>query len=229
MRLQRGSWLYRTTRSLAGLLVAGLLRALALTWRVEIEGPNPFAEPGSGQDDEPLVLVAWHRNLFVAMGIFRDLGILIPVSKSRDGDWVEAVLGRLGFGESPRGSSSDGASTLLRNLIRSTRAGHRVGMLPDGPRGPAGVAQPGVVALARITGARLCTAGSSASSCWRFGSWDRPILPRPFARVRCRFGRRLHVPKGSDGEALAAHLAELQAELHRLDDGLDAEWHPPVG
>ena len=226
MRLQRDSWIYRTTRSLAGLLVAGFFRALAASWRVEIDGPNPFDDAERG--DEPLLLVAWHRNLFVAIGIFRDRGLVIPVSKSRDGDWIEAVLRRLGFGESPRGSSSDGASALLRNLVRAVRAGHPVGMLPDGPRGPAGVAQPGIVALARMTGARLCTAGTSASSSWRFGSWDRSILPRPFARVRCRFGRTLFVPKGSDGEALATHLAELQAELHRLDDGLDAEWDPPV-
>ena len=224
MRLQRDTRLYRATRATAGFLVAGALRALASTWRVEIQGPDPF-EAG---DDEPIVLVAWHRNLFVALGVFRDRGLVIPVSKSRDGDWIASVLVRMGFGEPPRGSSSDGASTLLRNLVRAARSGQRVAMLPDGPRGPAGIAQPGVVALARMTGARLFPAGISASSSWRFGSWDRVLLPRPFARVRCRFGRTLRVPKGSDGEALAAHLAKLQAELHQLDSGLDAEWDSPV-
>ena len=239
MRLQRDTWLYRATRAIAGILVATGLRLLASTWRVEIEGPDPLAvdgaddtidsdRPEGAPGDEPFVLVAWHRNLFVALGIFRDRGLVIPVSKSRDGDWIASVLRHMGFGEALRGSTSDGASTLLRILVRATRAGLPIGMLPDGPRGPARIAQPGVVALARLTGARLCPAGTSASSCWRFGSWDRSILPRPFARVRCRFGRTLLVPKGSHGEALAAHLAELQAELDRLDSGLDAEWDRPV-
>ncbi len=218
VRLERGSWAYRTTRAVAGVLVSGLMRVLARTWRVEIEGPNPL----DGDADGSFILVSWHRNLFVALGLFHDRGLVIPISKSRDGDWIDAVLRRMGFGESVRGSSSAGASTLLRGLIRATRAGHCVAMMPDGPRGPAGVAQPGVVALARMTGATLCPAGVSVSAAWQFGSWDRAILPRPFARVRCRFGRTLLVPKGSDGEALAAHLAELETELHQLDSGPDA-------
>ena len=232
-RLDRDSMLYRATRQVAGILVAGLLRGLAWTWRIEIEGPDPFESTRdsgevTGPDEEPFVIVAWHRNLFAALCIFRDRGLVIPVSRSRDGDWITSVIGHMGFGEGPRGSSSDGASTLLRSLVRAVRSGQTVGILPDGPRGPAGVAQPGVIALARMTGARLCTAGTSADRAWRFGSWDRPLLPKPFARVRCRFGKTLHVPKGSSEEALAAALAELQEELHRLDDGLDAELTNPL-
>ena len=228
-RLDRDSTLYRLSREAAGLLVAGLLRLLASTWRIEIEGPNPLeTAPGDGDESgAPFVIVAWHRNLFAALCIFRDRGLVIPISRSRDGDWITAVIRRMGFGEGPRGSSSDGASTLLRSLVRAVRAGDVVGVLPDGPRGPAGVAQPGVVALARMTGARLCTAGTSADRAWRFGSWDRPLLPKPFARVRCRFGETLCVPKGSSEEALAEALSRLQQELHRLDDGLDAEFEIP--
>ncbi len=219
MRLERGTWLYRATRATAGVLVAGLLRSLAWTWRVEIEGPNPLT--ASRTEGPAPVLVTWHRNLFTALGAFRDRGMVMPVSRSRDGDWIEAVLRWMGFGPSARGSSSDGASTLLRTLVRTVKSGTPVGMLPDGPRGPAGVAQPGVVALARMTGAQLHLAGVSADRAWRFGSWDQAILPKPFARVRCHFGRTLDVPKGSDKEALAEALATLQAELHALDLALD--------
>ena len=38
-RLDRDSTLYWLSREAAGLLVAGLLRLLASTWRIEIEGP----------------------------------------------------------------------------------------------------------------------------------------------------------------------------------------------
>lgn len=227
MRLRRGSWLYRSTRAAAGFLVAAILRALAATWRVEIEGDDPFAR--ASPDGRAAVMVTWHRNLFIALGVFRDRGLVVPVSRSRDGDWIAAVLRRMGFGESVRGSSSDGASTLLRLLVRAVREGRPVGILPDGPRGPAGVAQPGVVALARLTGARLHLAGLSADRAWRFGSWDHALLPKPFARVRTRFGRTLDVPKGSDGEAFVEALATLQEELHRLDRELDAEMGASTG
>jgi hypothetical protein len=141
----------------------------------------------------------------------------VAVSLSRDGDWIDAVLVRLGFAESPRGSSSRGATALLRELIRRTRAGEPIGILLDGPRGPAGVAKPGAVALARATGARLVPIGIAAAPGHRFASWDRALLPFPFARVRIVFGAPLFVPRDADAETLEAMRRELEAELHRLD------------
>jgi len=203
---------YRLTRALAGWLVAGFLRALGSTWRIERSGEDPLTA-GEG----PLVMTIWHGGLFAAAFGWRDRNIAIAVSLSRDGDWIDAVLAGLGFAESPRGSSSRGATALLRELIRRTRAGEPVGILLDGPRGPAGVAKPGTVALARATGARLVPIGIAAAPGFRFGSWDRTLLPYPFARVRIVFGAPRFVPRDAEGEALEAMRRELEAELHRLD------------
>jgi len=211
MRLPRGSAPYRATRWLAGWLAAALLRALGATWRVEIVGPDP------SRDGAPLVLCAWHRGLLIAAFCWRDRSLAIPVSLSRDGDWIDSVLRRLGFASSARGSSSRGASGLLRELIRRVRAGGPIGMLPDGPRGPAGVAKPGIVALARATGARIVPVGIAAAPTWSFGSWDRALLPRPLARVRCVYGDPLTVPREAGPDVLEAERARLEAELHRLD------------
>jgi lysophospholipid acyltransferase (LPLAT)-like uncharacterized protein len=205
---------YRLGRALAGCLVAGFLRALGSSWRFERSGADPLAAgPGAG----PLVMTIWHGNLSVAAYGWRDRKIAVAVSLSRDGDWIDAVLARLGFAESPRGSSSRGATSLLRELIRRTRAGEPVAILLDGPRGPAGVAKPGAVALARATGARLVPVGIAAAPGFRFGSWDRTLLPYPFASVRIVFGAPLLVPRDADDEALEAKRRELEAELHRLD------------
>jgi len=203
---------YRLTRALGGWLVAGFLRALGSTWRIERIGEDPLGA-GAG----PLVMTIWHGGLFAAAYGWRDRNIAIAVSLSRDGDWIDAVLARLGFAESPRGSSSRGATSLLRELIRRTRAGEPIGILLDGPRGPAGVAKPGAVALARATGARLVPIGIAAAPGFRFGSWDRTQLPYPFARVRIVFGAPLFVPRDIEGEALEAKRRELEAEVHRLD------------
>jgi len=191
-------------------LVAGLLRLLGRTWRIRLEGRDPFS--GS----EPWVGVAWHQGLFVAAYCWRDRGLAVPVSRSRDGSRIDAVVRRLGFAESPRGSTSRGASTLLRALIRIVRAGGLVAVLPDGPRGPARRAQPGAVALARATGAALVPVGIAARPRKVFGSWDATILPLPFARVLCRYGPPLVVPKSADADTLEACRRRLEAELDRL-------------
>jgi lysophospholipid acyltransferase (LPLAT)-like uncharacterized protein len=208
---------FRLSSWLGGLLGAALLRALGATWRIEWRGSDPLAAPG------PLVLGAWHGGLLIAAVCWRDRGLVIPVSQSRDGDRIDAVLRRLGFAESARGSSSRGATAVLRELIRRVRAGQTIGMLPDGPRGPSGVAKPGIVALARATDARLVPVGVAAHPAWRFASWDRARLPRPFARVLCIYGEPRAVPRDASPEELETARVRFEAELHRLDALAEAE------
>lgn len=211
MKLSRNSRLYRIQLALVGWLGAAFLRSLGRTWRFETRGPDPIGTT-------PLLIgAAWHRGLLVAAWRWRDHGLAIPVSQSRDGDLIEGVLRRLGFAESPRGSTSRGGSSLLRNLIRCLRSGGTIGMLPDGPRGPAGEAKPGAIALARVTGAPLIPVGVAASPVVRFRSWDRAILPLPFAKVRCHYGSPLHVPKEASGDALEEWRRRLEQALDEVD------------
>jgi hypothetical protein len=100
--------------------------------------------------------------------------------------------------------------------------GTTVSIVADGPRGPARESKPGVVALARLTGASILPAGFSAKPCLRFRSWDRTLLPLPFARVRCVFGPRLQVPRDADSGAEAAALQRLDGELNRLTAPMEA-------
>lgn len=217
MRIPRDSWRYRVFLAVAGLAGALLVRLLGATWRVRIAGEDPFEE------GKPMVAATWHRGLVIATYCWRNRGIVIPVSQSRDGDLACSVLSRLGFGESPRGSSSRGATGLLRNLIRLTRAGETVGILPDGPRGPARIVKPGVIGLARATGAPVVPVGISASPSTQFGSWDRALLPLPFARVACRYGEPIRVPKNTTDEELEKLREEFEATLDRMNLQLDAE------
>lgn len=197
-------------------LFAWLLRALGTTWRVRIEGGDPLVGP------DPVVGVTWHGGLFVAAYCWRDRGVAVPVSLSRDGARIDAVLRRLGYAESARGSTSRSATSLLRSLIRIVRAGGSVGFLPDGPRGPARRVQRGVVALGRATGAPLVPVGIAARPRKVFGSWDAAFLPLPFARVLCRYGPPLIVPKSADAETLESFRQRLEAELERLQQEVES-------
>lgn len=217
MRLPRDSRRYRLYLAGVGFLGALVVRLLGATWRVRFVGEDPFSRP------EPLVATTWHRGLLIAAYCFRNRGVVVPVSRSRDGDLASSVLRHLGFSATARGSSSRGATSLLRSLIREARAGRPVAILPDGPRGPAGKAKPGVIAVARASGARLVPVGISASLARRLGSWDRAILPLPFARVTCSYGEPICVPKKTTGEALEELRRELEATLDRMNLQLDAE------
>jgi lysophospholipid acyltransferase (LPLAT)-like uncharacterized protein len=222
VKLSRDSRRYRAWVACVGFAGALLIRGLGRSWRITTEGPDPF------EQGEPVLGALWHQGLLVAAYRWRGRGVAVPVSQSRDGELIDAVLQRLGFAESPRGSSSRGASALLRALVRLTRAGTVVAILPDGPRGPARSAKPGAVAVAAMTGAGLVPVGVAARPALRFGSWDRTLLPLPFARVHCVYGSPLRVPKGN-GDAEAT-LRELEAHLDGVTEAAERKLGaPPSG
>lgn len=203
-------------RTLVVALAAALIRALGATWRVRVEGKSPF-----DSEQRPLLGALWHRSVFLAAHQFRDRRAVVIVSQSRDGDWIEALLSRLGYAPSARGSSSRGGAAALRQQIRAMRETGIGALLCDGPRGPAGVAKPGIAFLARACRAPLWPVAFSARPVIRFGSWDRMLLPLPFARVLCAYGEPIVVPRDADDAVLEACRTRLEESLHRLTDDLD--------
>ncbi|MEB2346746.1 MAG: lysophospholipid acyltransferase family protein [Deltaproteobacteria bacterium] len=212
------TWWFRLTVAVGGWLGAALLRALGATWRVrQVADDDPTAR------GEPAIGALWHRALFPAAWRFRDLGAAIPVSRSRDGDRIVAVLDRLGYGPSPRGSSSRGGPGALAGAIRAAREGRVIGVLCDGPRGPARRCKPGVLAIARATGLPLHPVAIAARPALTFPSWDRTVLPLPFARVLVAGGAPIPVPADAGREELERLRQALEQELERLQHLAESE------
>jgi hypothetical protein len=199
--------MFRFSVWLGGVLFGPFLRLLGATWRIESEGEDPRAS------SEPFLAVTWHQGLFCAAYHFRNSGAGIPVSRSRDGDRIDAVLQRLGFGPSPRGSSSRDGPVALRGMIEAAREGQSIGILCDGPRGPARVCKPGAVAAALATGRPIRPIGIAGAPAIRFPSWDRAFLPLPFARVVFVHGPPISIARGASDERFSATLAELEQAI----------------
>lgn len=218
MATRRSRW-QRVRTASAGWLLAWGLRTLGATWRVRVEGLDTMAAGGLG--------ASWHCNLLLGAFLFRDRDVAVCVSRSRDGDLVAAVLRHLGYADSPRGSSSRGGSAVWRQLAKALRSGVTVGMLTDGPRGPARRSKRGVARLARQTGVPITPVALSARPRLRLRSWDRTLLPMPFARVVCCFGDPIAVPRDADLEREERLRRELDEELIRLTDAAAARLLPP--
>jgi len=207
---------FRLSVTLGGRLAAALLRALGATWRVVEAGDDPLARGERG------IGALWHQGLLLAAWRFRDRGVAIPVSRSRDGERVAAVLDRLGYGPAPRGSSSRGGAAALAGVIRAARSGRSAALLCDGPRGPARVCKPGVVAAARAGGLPLHPVGLAARPAWVFRSWDRTVLPLLFARVAVVIGEPLHIPREAGREEVEAWRVRVEAALTRAQTEAEA-------
>jgi lysophospholipid acyltransferase (LPLAT)-like uncharacterized protein len=213
MATRRLRW-QRVRMASLGWLLAWALRALGATWRVRVRGRDAIAGGGLG--------ATWHCNLLPGTVFFRNRGIAMCVSRSRDGDLIAAVLRQVGYAEPRRGSSSRGGSTALRQLVRTLQSGVSVGLLTDGPRGPARRSKIGVVGLARLAGVPITPFALSARPRLRLPSWDRMLLPLPFARVVCHFGDPIAVPRDAGPEREGQLCRELDRALARLTDAAEA-------
>lgn len=139
--------------------------------------------------DEPVAIILWHNRLFLAAEIVRRFRNPRPayalVSASSDGAWLAAFFS-LGGLRAVRGSSSRLGREAASALVDVLRAGHDIGITPDGPRGPCYEMKPGGVIVARRTRVPVLLVGGEFHSAWRLRSWDRFYLPKPFSRVRMR-------------------------------------------
>ncbi len=139
--------------------------------------------------DEPVAIVLWHNRLFLAAEIVRRFRVGRPayalVSASQDGAWLTAFFSLAGM-RTVRGSSSRLGREAASALVETLRAGHDIGITPDGPRGPCYELKAGSVIVARRARAPMLLVGGEFSSAWRLRSWDRFYLPKPFSRVRMR-------------------------------------------
>ena len=83
---------------------------------------------------------------------------------------------------------------VIERLSQTRLAAHIV----DGPRGPAGIVKAGAISIARATEAAVVPFYTAADRAWYFNSWDRFLLPKPFARVTLRFGEMIRFPEDKE-------------------------------
>lgn len=189
-------------------LGAALLRLLATTWRVRAVNEEPLRE--ARHAGQRVLFALWHGELLPLLWYQRGRGVAVVISEHRDGEIISRIAESLGY-RTVRGSSSRGASRALLGLARAIEEGHDGAITPDGPRGPAHVFAPGAAVAAQRTGVPIVPIRASASRAWRLKSWDRFLIPKPFATVTVTMGPFTPVIADSPREA-----AEQSAELQRL-------------
>jgi lysophospholipid acyltransferase (LPLAT)-like uncharacterized protein len=186
-----------------------LIRALAVTWRMETVNGGPLA--AARRERRPVLFTLWHGELLPLLWHQRGENVAIVISEHRDGEIIARIAESLGY-STVRGSSSRGGSRALIGLMRELDAGRDGAITPDGPRGPARVFAPGAAVAAQRTGALIAPIRAQASRAWRLNSWDRFLIPKPFARVRVSFGPLTAVEAATPREA-AEQAPRLQAIL----------------
>jgi hypothetical protein len=207
----------------ASLVLYGLGRLVASTLRWHVIGEEQIddliRENGKG-----VILVSWHGRTFLPITRFRNRGYWSMISTSRDGEYQDRIFKRFGFNTVRGSTSARGAVQATVTLIKHIKSGDVAAMTPDGPRGPSGCAQPGVVFMAMRAGCPILPCGISASPRCLVPTWDRYMIPAPFSRAVMVYGEPMYIPSDAKTEEeqrlwadkLGAQIDALEREAERL-------------
>ncbi len=216
MRADAGATEASRDPKIARLARAGavLVKLLGRTWRIRA---SHDAEVKRLRDaGQPIVFSLWHGDLLPLLYHHQGEGVTVLISEHGDGEIIATIAQSLGY-RTVRGSTSRGAARALLELAREVEAGHDLAITPDGPRGPAKSVAPGVAVVANRSAAPVIGAAVHASSAWRLKSWDRFLIPRPFARISIAYSDSSLID-GSDAReaALAADkVGEMMQEAEQ--------------
>lgn len=216
LRRRFRSFRRRVTAPIVPALVPPLLRLVGRTWRVRTTRGERRSEVLESPDG--CIAVLWHGRMAVAAPLFKGVDAAILVSRSGDGDLAETLLSRLGYA-TLRGSTGKVGAAVLQSLRATLAAGRAIAITPDGPRGPRHHVNRGAAFLARATGRPILPIGFAAARAVRLSSWDRFLVPLPFARVQVSFGEPIFVPADASDEELEGLSQVIAATLIESERG----------
>jgi len=205
---------------LAAALIFGFERLLTCTLRIRWDDRAGLAQ---GRVRGPVIFCLWHNRLALSMLIWRTYvrrhlpgsGLAALISASKDGALLAATLDQ--FGVQPvRGSSSRRGAQALMELASSLERGCHVAITPDGPRGPRYIVQPGVAALAQLTGVVIVPVSYRASRKLTFRSWDNFQIPLPFARCEIILEKPIYIPHAASDEERESLRHQLKEKLRAI-------------
>lgn len=186
-------------------LAVRLLGVLAQTWRIELEGELL---------NRPSVVAFWHGEMLPCWFVLRDHHPTALVSPSADGAILTQLLEKWHYNVL-RGSSSHEQADTVEHLAGLAGKG-LVAITPDGPRGPNHVAKPGAVVAAHRARVPLILMRMKCTQVWVFHkSWDRFIVPKPFANIRMVVEEQRSIAEDSTREQISAEIIRV---THRLDE-----------
>jgi len=189
----------RLVHAISEQLLRFFLFVLTSTYRFEkvlgSDSADRFIPPGS----QACVPVLWHSQQIATTHVIRGwirrgfrVGYII--SASVDGE-VPTNIARSWGAEVIRGSAQDTGALVLRDAVQMIKRGVSIATNSDGPLGPPFEIKTGTVVMARMAGAPMLPIVCAASSAWTMNSWDRFMIPKPFARIIVAVGDPVDIPR----------------------------------
>lgn len=208
-------------QALVSWLAASYLRFVRATGRWDVRDWDNVQK--LLDDGKPIVLCYWHGRLVAnAFGWPSDKPLYQLSTQHRDGKLAGKTYQRLGV--MPVWLDKNSPMEATRKLVKILKGGGVGSITPDGPKGPRQRMQMGAINIARLSGASIVPMTNSTNRAKVLGTWDRMLLPLPFARGAYVMGAPVEVPRTATDEELEALRQGIEDTLNDMTRALDAEF-----
>ena len=145
--------------------------------------------------NEAFILCFWHgRLLMMPLSWNKEKKINVLISAHSDGQLLSKTVKHFNI-ETITGSSSQGGSEAIRNIIKSLKSGISIGMTPDGPRGPRMKVNSAIIKIASLTGHKIVPLSYSVKKKFFLNSWDKFLVALPFGKGCFIWGKPIKIKK----------------------------------
>lgn len=165
-----------------------------------------------------VVPACWHQHLlicarYVAARRVPGFKAGFLISPSLDGE-APTMLAKLYGAQVIRGSGTYTGTQAVRQLYKYVK-GDRLSPLitPDGPRGPRFEFKGGALTIAQLCGVPVVPLAYAARPAKVLRTWDKFILPSPFARIVIAIGEPFSPPRKTTPEVTAALQVEMSKRM----------------
>lgn len=188
-------------------IIGSLLWLYCRTWRYKIINEDRLLKLQA--EGKTAVIAIWHDQLLPLTFSWRGRNLATIASQSKDGDLITDMLMRWGYSVA-RGSSTRGGLRALISVKKFMDKGHSVAVTVDGPLGPRHEVKSGAVYVAKISKSPLMPVLFHSKWMVRFKSWDRFVLPLPFAKINMVITDFVSVTDDISPEGLEQDRLKLQ-------------------
>lgn len=164
------------------------------------------------------LFVHWHRYILL-MPFFtypKKLKIAFLISPNRDGQLISKTA-KLAHISTIWGSSGKNMGAQIMRDFKETLKTSYVGITPDGPRGPGFVMKSGCIRLSSESKKPIIPVTYRISRKITLSTWDRFIVPLPFAKVTITFHEPIYVDETENDIEFYAKKLETLLNDHEIE------------
>lgn len=185
------------------------------TWRISPELAEKCIE--ATKKDRRIFLL-WHSHILITVGILtrlnKDMGypLAVLMSPSRDGEVMAEIIRKTG-NRIVRGSSNKRAVASLLEYRKVIEEEANPLFYIDGPKGPRGFPKSGFIhLLLHDDTIESYVPFFHPDKFWQLKSWDRHIIPKPFAKIDGQINQLPAISSISEKDQLLDRIHEIFME-----------------